>query len=145
MENPGGIPKPAIRSLVWKPGTGDIKIYTYGKLNYKPGVSKQDNKMVLGFPATISVVEFRYAISFISTEQAKINFEKEVGNKNFASVEQNAKKVWSSLMSRIQVEGGSESQRRSFYTALYRCHERMVDISEDSFYYSGYDKKIERG
>jgi predicted alpha-1,2-mannosidase len=134
---------------------GDIKIYMYGKLNlprdepinnqnsHKPEVSIKANKMVLSFPASVSSIEFKYAISFINVEQAKKNFEKEIRNKSFASVEQNAKQVWTSLMSQIQVEGGSESQRRSFYTALYRCHERMVDISEDSSYYSGYDKKIE--
>ncbi len=45
-------------------------------------------------------------------------------------------------MSQIQVEGGTEAQKRSFYTALYRCYERMINISEDGTYYSGFDKKI---
>ncbi|HET7003318.1 MAG TPA: glycoside hydrolase family 92 protein, partial [Puia sp.] len=61
---------------------------------------------------------------------------------SFSAVEYHAEKIWSDLLSQIQVEGGTLAQRRSFYTALYRCHERMVDISEDSLYYSGYNHKI---
>ena len=54
------------------------------------------------------------------------------------------KMAWSSVMSQIQVEGGTEAQKRSFYTALYRSYERMVDITEDASYYSGFDKKIHK-
>jgi putative alpha-1,2-mannosidase len=46
------------------------------------------------------------------------------------------------VVNQIEVEGGTEAQRRSFYTALYRSNERMVDINEDGHYYSGYDKKM---
>jgi predicted alpha-1,2-mannosidase len=42
----------------------------------------------------------------------------------------------------LAVEGGTEAQRRSFYTALYRTHERMVDINEHGRYYSGYDQQV---
>ena len=52
--------------------------------------------------------------------------------------------AWSSVMSQIKVEGGTEAQKRSFYTALYRSYERMVDITEDASYYSGFDKKIHK-
>jgi putative alpha-1,2-mannosidase len=48
------------------------------------------------------------------------------------------------VIDQIQVEGGTESQRRSFYTSLYRCYERMINISEDSLYYSGFDQKIHK-
>ena len=40
------------------------------------------------------------------------------------------------------MEGGTESQRRVFYTALYRCFERMVNITEDGRYYSAFDHQI---
>ncbi|HEY0273753.1 MAG TPA: glycoside hydrolase family 92 protein, partial [Chitinophaga sp.] len=62
--------------------------------------------------------------------------------KDFAAVAANGKKAWSDVMSQIQVEGGTEAQRRSFYTALYRCNERMVNITEDGQYYSGYDRQL---
>jgi putative alpha-1,2-mannosidase len=40
------------------------------------------------------------------------------------------------------VEGGTKAQKRSFYTALYRCYARMVNISEDGKYFSGYDSAV---
>ncbi len=40
------------------------------------------------------------------------------------------------------MEGGTESQRRVFYTALYRCYERMINISEDGRYYSAFDHQV---
>jgi predicted alpha-1,2-mannosidase len=136
---------------------GDIKIYMYGKFDQagevsvltdnqflnKHETSGKDSRALIRFKDGITKVGLRYAVSFISADQAKRNYEKEMTGKSFESVEKNAKQVWTKLMSQIQVEGGTESQKRSFYTALYRCHERMVDISEDSFYFSGYSNKIE--
>ncbi|MBV4357430.1 GH92 family glycosyl hydrolase [Pinibacter aurantiacus] len=135
----------------------DIRVYTYGVFNVAGTTGYVDsNKAIknassiteggarpyINFPASARTVELKYAISFVSAEQAKKNFEEEIASKDFATVEKNAKTAWSDLMAQIKIEGGTEAQRRSFYTALYRCHERMVDISEDAHYYSGYNKKI---
>jgi predicted alpha-1,2-mannosidase len=89
-----------------------------------------------------SVVEFRYAISFISCDQAKINFRNEVGKTTFEELMNSGKAEWEKVIGQIKVEGGTEAQKRSFYTALYRCYVRMVNISEDGKYFSGYDKEI---
>lgn len=135
----------------------DIKIYMYGtfsqKVSFGVGV---DNK--LESSATVKgkttkawvrfaeresdTVVFKYSISYISPEQAKLNFNHELQNKSFESVKNDAKLLWDQVMNQITVDGGTEAQKRSFYTALYRCQERMVDISEDGKYYSGFDKKI---
>ena len=137
---------------------GGIKIYVYGRFNQagemwvlenkqlvqKNEISGSGTKALIRFNSVSGVVEFKYAISFISAAQAKKTFDQDISSKSFDDVEKNARQVWSRLMSQIQVEGGTEAQRRSFYTALYRCHERMVNITEDSFYYSGYSHKIER-
>ncbi|NML36537.1 glycoside hydrolase family 92 protein [Chitinophaga sp. G-6-1-13] len=40
------------------------------------------------------------------------------------------------------MEDGTQAQRRSFYTVLYCRHERMVNITEDTLCYSGYNKKV---
>jgi predicted alpha-1,2-mannosidase len=136
---------------------GNIKIYVFGKFNKagemsvlennqiirKNEISGDGTKALVSFPAGVTTIEFRYAVSFISADQAKKTFEKDIDHKSFDATEKNAKQVWTKLMSQIQVEGGTDAQKRSFYTALYRCHERMVDISEDSFYYSGYSNRIE--
>ncbi|MCK7531364.1 MAG: glycoside hydrolase family 92 protein [Marinilabiliales bacterium] len=40
------------------------------------------------------------------------------------------------------MKGGTEAQKRTFYTSLYRTYERMVDINEGGKYFSGYDGKV---
>lgn len=91
------------------------------------------------------ILEFSYAVSFISGEQAKKNLHKEFSGKDFNLIKENAKQSWEKVLGQIRVEGGTESQRRTFYTALYRCYERMVDITEDGRYYSNYDSAIHEG
>jgi predicted alpha-1,2-mannosidase len=137
---------------------GDIKVYMYGVFNMpgKTGFVKNNEiqsgdfiedrgaKAFISFPETVKQIEFKYAISYVSLEQAKRNFDKEIKSQSFQAVTNNARKTWETVMSQIKVEGGTEAQKRSFYTALYRCYERMVNISEDSTYYSGYNKKVNK-
>lgn len=137
---------------------GDIKIYMYGKFNTTgtPGILEngqlkkssaiagQSSKASISFPAGTSTVELKYGISFVSAAQAKKNYEKEISEPDFETMKRSAEQTWSGIVSQIQVEGGTDAQRRSFYTALYRCHERMVNITEDSMYYSGYNKQINK-
>ena len=95
-------------------------------------------------PNTPSTIYLKYAVSYIDFEQAKENFQREIGNKSFEQLIRDGKKAWEKVINQIQVEGGTESQKRTFYSALYRTYERMVDINEYGQYYSGYDKKIHK-
>ncbi|MDB5135624.1 MAG: glycoside hydrolase family 92 protein [Mucilaginibacter sp.] len=136
---------------------GDIKIYVYGLFNAKgiAGVIKNGQlsqdasvegvsaKSWISFAANSpDTIEFKYAISYISAEQAKANFKEEFTGVKFNSLVKAGKSAWAKVVNQIQVEGGTQAQKRSFYTALYRCNERMVNIAEGGHYYSGYDKKI---
>lgn len=89
-----------------------------------------------------NIVEFRYSVSFISTEQAHRNIETEIPGWTFDEVKGKAEREWTKALGRISVKGGTDAQKRTFYTALYRCYERMVNITEDGKYYSNYDGKI---
>ena len=124
---------------------GGVKVYMYGVLDQPaastPGVNAR--RFALSFPKGTTVVGLKYAISFTSVEQAKKNYEEEIAARSFDEVKQHAEAAWTGVLDRIRVEGGTPAQRRSFFTALYRCHERMVDISEDGRYYSGYDHQVE--
>lgn len=87
-------------------------------------------------------IDFKYAISYLSSEQAKKNLETEIPDWDFDGLKLQAKKAWDKELNRIVTEGGTPAQRRSFYTALYRTYERMVNITEDGKYYSGYDHQV---
>ncbi|MFT3946132.1 MAG: GH92 family glycosyl hydrolase [Agriterribacter sp.] len=99
-------------------------------------------ELLVEFGKHTGAVQFRYAVSYISIEQAKMNFEKELAGITFERLKKNAQEEWDKELSKIQVEGGTLAQKRVFYTALYRCFERMVDINENGRYYSAYDHKV---
>jgi len=76
---------------------------------------------VIGFKtAKGEKVHLRVASSFISIEQAELNLKRELGNDSFDATAQKAKEVWNKTLSRVQIEGGSLDQQRTFYSCLYR-------------------------
>ncbi|SEW49730.1 GH92 family glycosyl hydrolase [Chitinophaga arvensicola] len=137
---------------------GYVKVYMYGvfseagtpgvvadgQLSTNKNIAGKGIKAFISFPAATKEVTFKYAISYISPEQAKKNYEAEVGKKDFNAVAANGKKAWADVMNQVKVKGGTLAQQRSFYTALYRCYERAIDITEDGQYYSGFDKQIHK-
>ena len=129
-----------------------MQAYVYAIINQKGTFSstKFDNDKVnswITFNDTNNVkpVQFKYGLSFISTEQAQKNLEREIPDFDFENIKEKAHKRWSEVVNQIEVEGGTEAYKRTFYTALYRSYERMINITEDGKYYSNYDKKIHEG
>ena len=138
-------------SLVGIESFEGMKAYAYGVFDVKGDFTQvktgknTNNSWITWNNTELKQVNFKYGISFISIEQAKNNLEKEMPNWDFEKVKNNAKEKWSNVLNQIEVEGGTEAYRRSFYTALYRSYERMINITEEGKYYSNYDKKIHKG
>ncbi|MBS9525633.1 GH92 family glycosyl hydrolase [Litoribacter alkaliphilus] len=66
------------------------------------------------------LVEMKIGLSFVSSKNAKLNLEEEIGHKTFDEIRAEAGQIWENLLSKIQVEGGSEKQKEMFYSSLYR-------------------------
>jgi predicted alpha-1,2-mannosidase len=87
-------------------------------------------------------LEVRIGVSFIHEDQARENLLHETEGKTFEEITSQSHSIWKDALGRIQVSGGTERQKRIFYTSLYRAYERMVDITESGKYYSGYDRQV---
>lgn len=122
---------------------GTVKVYLYGVLDrpVKTGKLPASTKAYMQLADTCSQATLTYGISYVSAAQARKNYEQEA-RQSFEQLVDNGRQAWSDIVSQIAVEGGTEAQKRSFYTALYRCHERMVNITEGNSYYSGYDRQV---
>lgn len=122
----------------------NMKAYVYGTFSQQVTftTNRIEEQQQLHLSSDGGTLEFRYGISFISIDQAKQNLLHEIPSADFELVKAAAKDRWNSTLGRIVVEGGSEAQRRVFYTALYRSSERMIDITEDGRYYSGFDHRV---
>ena len=92
------------------------------------------------------VVTARVASSFISLEQAERNLN-ELGKKSFDEIASDGRKTWNDVLGRIQVEGGSEEQMRTFYSCLWRSlhfPRRFYEIDDkgNPSHYSPYNGQI---
>src|SRR5208337_2661723 len=66
-------------------------------------------------------ITLRVGTSFISADQAALNLKSEVGDKPFDQVKSEAAATWEAALGRVRINGASETQRRVFYSCLYRC------------------------
>ena len=86
------------------------------------GKEQQANHVgaVIGFQTTKGeVIHAKVASSFISFDQAAINMG-ELGNDTFDTLVQKGKEVWNEVLSKIEVEGGTLDEYRTFYSCMYR-------------------------
>lgn len=94
-------------------------------------------------------VNVTVASSFISYDQADINL-KEIGKDNFETVKSKAKNTWNKTLSRVQAEGSTVDNLRTFYSCLYRMlffpnnlYEK--DAAGNILHYSPYNDKVMPG
>jgi len=123
----------------------NMKAFVYGEFSAPVAFKAEDlagRNRITASIQNAKTLEFRYGISFIGVEQAKRNLRREIPAWGFETVKAAARSRWNQVLGRVAVEGGTEAQRRVFYTALYRCYERMVSITEDGRYYSAYDHQV---
>ncbi len=64
-------------------------------------------------------INVKVASSFISYEQAQLNLT-EIGDLDFDSLKQRGKNTWNEELARIEIEGGTDDQIKTFYSCLYR-------------------------
>ena len=102
----------------WTPDNGKYKLYT----EYGRELAGDD----IGYWFTFDdlqageQIEVRMGISYVSAENARRNLEAEQADgESFDALREAALGRWNADLGRIRVEGGTEAQRRVFYTALY--------------------------
>lgn len=92
-------------------------------------------------------VNVRVASSFISFEQAELNLKTELKNAPFEKVVAESKAAWNATLGKINVEGGTDDQMKTFYSSLYRatCFPQKlyeVDAKGKIVHYSPYNGKV---
>lgn len=103
----------------WTVDDGEYKLYT----NYNREISGDD----IGFWFTYDnlkqdeQITVRIGVSFVSTENARKNLNKEQQGQSFDELRANARNSWNKDLGRIKVSGGTDVQKKIFYTALYHA------------------------
>ena len=120
----------------------DMVPETSGIMQEETSRSKDNKAAILRFKKGVGTIRMRYGISFISTEQAEQNLRREIKDFNLEKLMAQGKHAWNNALSQIQVGGVDEDQKKVFYTSLYRCFERPVNITEGNRYFSAFDGKV---
>lgn len=108
--------RPMTAEAEWDQHAGQYKVYT----KYGREIAGDDIGAYFTYDTGEGEsIEVRLAVSFVSTENAWQNMEAETAKLSFAQLRERASSNWEKELSRITVEGGTEEQRKVFYTALY--------------------------
>ena len=87
-------------------------------------------------------VLMKVGISFVSQANAAENLRNEDSGWSLADVEASAQHQWNQILSRIAIGGGSRTDQRIFYTALYHSLLHPNVVSDDNGQYPGADGQV---
>jgi predicted alpha-1,2-mannosidase len=149
--NSGGVPFNFKNFFVL---TFDKEFEAYGTWSddeISKGIAKNEGKHVgaiLKFKTTKGEkIHVKVASSFISPEQAELNLTRELGKDTFDQTVKNARNTWNKELNRIEIEGGTLDQQKTFYTALYRTllfPRKFYELNEKNeiVHYSPYNGEV---
>ena len=123
----------------WTPDDGTYKLYK----NYNREIAGDDIGYYFSFDnlKEDEQITVRMGVSFVSIENARENLNKEQHGLGFDQLRTKARKEWNDDLGRIRVSGGTDEQKRIFYTALYHALIHPNVVSD----YNGEYPKMESG
>ena len=100
----------------WMPYNGKTRLYK----NYKKEIVGDSigTYFTYNFDKPTQL-EVKIGVSYVSIENARENLKKESENMSFDAIYKNTASEWNTLLSKIEVEGGTKDDKTIFYTALY--------------------------
>lgn len=109
------------------------------------GLSGEDIGVYFEFPTEKGDVRLlKVGLSYVSVEQARLNLQAEVPHWSFSKVVNDARKEWNALLGRIEIEGGTHSQQRRFYTDLWHALQGRRIVSDVDGHYSDWTSGQQR-
>lgn len=127
--------QPFTRFAIWREG-----ILTAGAREAQGNLIGAD--LALATSGKTKVVTVKLAISHVSIENARANLDAEAGGKSFEQALAEAQQAWEDRLSLVRIEGGTEKQKRIFYTALYRCFQMPTVFNDANGDYIGFDSQV---
>ncbi len=102
----------------WDIHSGKYKLYT----KYNKDIAGDDIGAYFTYDVSEGeTVEVQIGVSFVSTENARLNLEVEQKGFNFDKVRCDARAAWDEALSRVKIKGGTSDEQTVFYTGLYHA------------------------
>lgn len=131
--------RPAVEAGRWQSARGSFtRIPGAGSSAGGETRARLENR--LGVYATFDTrqnpfVQMKLGVSFVSIDQARRNMEDELPGWSFNQARSAAEAKWAKALGKIEVEGGTEAQRRIFYSALYRTELMPHDLTGENVWW----------
>ena len=87
-------------------------------------------------------VQLKPAISYVSVSNARANLTAENPEWNFLKIREAARAAWNDILHTVDVSGGSETNEKMFYTALYHAFFHPNIFSDVNGDYLGFDDHV---
>ncbi|MEV0639473.1 GH92 family glycosyl hydrolase [Streptomyces sp. NPDC050619] len=87
-------------------------------------------------------VGVKVGLSYVSVDGAAANAKAEQGTSGFDDVAARARAAWNERLNQIRVQGGTDAQRTTFYTALYHSLIQPNVFSDTDGQYIGFDGQV---
>lgn len=115
------------------------------KRHEKVGVSGPDSGAYVTFDSTRSrTVGVKVGLSYVSIAGAAENARQEQGPASFDAIAEETRVTWNSRLRQIEVSGGTDAQRTTFYTALYHSLLQPNAFDDVNGDYIGFDGRIHK-
>ncbi len=88
-------------------------------------------------------VQMKLAVSTVSVDQARSTLDEEMPEWSFDTISDRADQAWRNALNRIEVDGGTEDQRRIFYSALYHVHQMPHDLTDENAWWQSQEPHYE--
>lgn len=96
-------------------------------------VSGSHNGVYVSFATAANEIrQMKVAISYVSIEEARKNMQAELPHWDFNRIVKESSNEWNEWLSRIQVEGGTLTEQRRFYTDLWHALQGRRIVSDVS-------------
>ncbi len=136
----------------------DKPIKSYGTWENKQNTVNADSTSAEGLGkgayiqfANGETVQVKTASSYISSAQAQLNLDTELGkDKTLEDTKRNAAEVWNKSLGKVEVEGGTKADVETFYSCFFRASlfsRKFYELNAQGkpYYLSPYDGKVHDG
>ena len=91
--------------------------------------------------------ELKLGVSLVSLAGARANLDAEIGAADFETIATRARDAWSTQLASVLVTGGSEAERRTFYTSLYHAFlmPTVIDDADGTYVFAGGTPRVATG
>jgi predicted alpha-1,2-mannosidase len=110
----------------------EFQTWRNGELKgFKDAIAGEDAGAAARFnPEEGSTLQMKVAISYCGTSEAAANLYAELPHWDFDRVRGEASEEWNDMLSRIEVEGGSDALKTKFYTDLFHALKGRRRVSD---------------